>query len=52
MNYRAAPTPLHTHEITPDDTALCETLTGLEAADDRTVALSSAKTITGAAMRR
>lgn len=46
------PSPLHAHEITPDDAALIRMLTGAQFADTATVVLPSGKTVTGAEMRR
>lgn len=46
------PSPLHAHEITPDDAALIRMMSGAQFADSSTVTLPSGKTITGAEMRR
>lgn len=44
--------PLHAHEITPDDAALIRALSGAQVGPNSTVTLPSGKTITGAEMRR
>lgn len=48
----AGPTPLHAHEITPDDAAFMRMMAGARFGPDATVVLPSGKTITGAEMAR
>lgn len=46
------PSPLHAHEITPNDAALIRMMAGANFGDEARVTLPSGKTITGAEMRR
>lgn len=45
-------TPLHAHEITPEDAAMINMMAGAHFGDDAKITLPSGRTITGAEMRR
>lgn len=48
----AEPTPLHAHEVTPDDAAMLRMFAGSSFSGDTVITLPSGKTVTGAEIQR